>query len=697
MMNTPDTEMTRPSHSAFAERSRIRALLEIEAALAGALAQHGVISTASATQIADCCRHELISSDLPQEVVRQLTVAVAERDTEAANYVHWGMSLQDLADTALVLQLRVALDDIEVNLARFVAVLAESADRHRHTAQVGRVGLQHGLPITFGLKTAGWLDALLRHQQRLQTLRSRLLMLQFGGTTGTLASLGDAALPVASALAATLELSLPDMPWHGQRDRFAEVATTLGLLAGSLGKIAHDMILLTQTEVAELAFPMTPAIGWSSTLAATQQVPALVAAMLTVMLPDHEGQIDQDGDAAARILPQIVVLCAAAIEQLQLQASSMKVDAARMQANLALTRGRILAEPLTLALARKIGRQSAEALVAQASEQAAQSDQDLRDVLDQYGVVSLHFSALELDRLLEPASYSGQSASFVDRVLQSWQHFSGIPAVTDQAPILFATGKIPLHYRIDGLDGAPWLILLNALGTALTIWEPQMPIFQEHFRVLRYDTRGHGQSVMCNGAASLAELGEDVIGLMDHLGIARAHVCGSSLGGMTGLWMAIHHPARLERLVVCNAAPLLGPPSVWDGWIEQVRQHGVKAVVPALIERWFTRDFERHAAHQVGVVREMLLQTSPAGFIAACSAIRDMDLRDGLSRISVPTLVIGGKRDRLTPPTQTRRMATQINGASYVELNAGHLPNREVAQRFNAEVTDFLLAGSSLP
>jgi len=696
-MNPADAELTSPSQSVFEERNRIRTLLNIEAALASALALHGVISAASATQIADCCRGELITSDLPQDVVRQLTVAVAERDTEAANYVHWGMSLQDLADTALVLQLRVALDGIEADLARFVAMLAEFADRHRHTAQVGRIGLQHGLPITFGLKTAGWLDALLRHQQRLQTLRSHLLMLQFGGTTGTLASLGDAALPVASALAATLELSLPDMPWHGQRDRFAEVATTLGLLAGTLGKIAHDMILLTQTEVAELAFPVTPAIGWSSTLAATQQVPALVAAMLAVMLPDHEGQIDQDGDAAARILPQIVLLCAAALEQLQLQASSMKVDTARMQANLALTRGRILAEPLTLALARKIGRSSAEALVAQASEHAAQSDQALRDVLDQYGVVSLHFSARELDRLLEPASYSGQSASFVDRVLQTWQQFSGMPAVIEHAPHLFATGKNPLHYCIDGPSGVPWLILLNALGTSLDMWELQMPIFQEHFRVLRYDVRGHGQSVMRNGAVSLAELGEDVIGLMDHLGIAQAHCCGSSLGGMTGLWLAIHHPARIERLVVCNAAPLLGPPSIWDGWIEQARQQGVKAVIPMLIERWFTRDFERHASHQVGVVRSMLLQTSTAGFIAACAAIRDMDLRDGLADINVPTLVIGGKHDRMTPPIQTRRLATHIRDACYVELNAGHLPNREVAQRFNAEVTEFLLARASPP
>ncbi|NDP59622.1 MAG: 3-oxoadipate enol-lactonase [Oxalobacteraceae bacterium] len=696
-MNPADAGLTRPQQAVFADQHRIRTLLDIEAALASALAQHGVISENFAAQIAHCCRGELISTGLPQDVVRQLTVAVAGRDAEAANYVHWGMSLQDLSDTALVLQLRVALDGIEADLARFVAVLAEFAERHRHTAQVGRVGLQHGLPITFGLKTAGWLDAMLRHQQRLQALRVRLLTLQFGGATGTLASLGDAALPVATALAATLDLSLPDIPWHGQRDRFAEVATTLGLLAGSLGKIAHDMILLTQTEVAELAFPVMPSTGWSATLAATQQVPALVAAMLAVMLPDHEGEVDENDDAAARLLPQIVALCAGALEQLQRQAGSMKVDAARMQANLALTRGRLLAEPLTLALARKIGRQPAEALVRQASAHAAQSDQALRDVLDQYGVVSLHFSALELDRLLEPASHSGQSASFVDRVLQSWQQSSGTPAVVEPACASFAAGPTQLHYRMDGPPDAPWLVLSNALGTALDLWEPQMPLLSEHFHVLRYDTRGHGQSVMRDGAtASLADLGDDVISLMDHLGIARAHFCGSSLGGMIGLWLAIHHPGRIERLVVCNAAPLLGPPSVWDGWIEQIRQQGVKAIVPAFVERWFTRDFERHAAHQVGVVQAMLLQTSPAGLIAGCTAIRDMDLRSSLPDINVPTLVIGGKRDRMTPPAQTRRLAAHINGASYVELNAGHLPNREVAQRFNAELTDFLLADPAL-
>jgi 3-oxoadipate enol-lactonase len=415
------------------------------------------------------------------------------------------------------------------------------------------------------------------------------------------------------------------------------------------------------------------------------------------MLPDHEGPIDQDGDAAARILPQIVVLCAAALDQLQLQASSMKVDAARMQANLALTRGRILAEPLTLALTRKIGRQPAEALVLQASEHAARSDQSLRDVLDQYGVVNLHFTPLELDRLLEPAGYSGQSASFVDRVLQTWQQFSGVPLVVEPGPLLFSAGQTPLNYKVDGVPSAPWLLLSNAFGVGLDMWEPQMPALLENFRVLRYDTRGHGQSVMRNGAVSLAQLGEDVIGLMDHLGIARAHCCGSSLGGMTGLWLAIHYPARLERLVVCNAAALLGPSSIWDSWIEQVREHGAEALVPVLIDRWFTRDFERHAMHQVAVVRAMLLQTSPSGLIAACMAIRDMDLRDSLSCINVPTLVIGGKHDRMTPPVQTRQLAGQINGACYVELNAGHLPNREVAQRFNTEVMEFLLAGSVLP
>lgn len=681
----------------FAERCWIDTILDIEAALATALAQHGVIESTAAAQIVTCCTADLIDAnvlgDAPtaawlEGLLHQLTACVAARDTDAGNYVHWGISDQDLIETAMVLRLRVALDTIETDLSRLIRLLAQYAERHRHTAQIGRIGLRHGLPITFGLKIAGWLDGLMRHEQRLQNLLPRLLVLQFGSSTGTLASLGEVALPVAFALAEALDLGLPDMPWHSQLDRFAEVATTLGLLAGSLGKMAHDMALLAQTEVAELAVPE----GWVNVLAAAQQVPALVALMLANLLQEHEGSSVR-ALAHAEILPQIVQLSGLALEQMHRLAMAMAVDTERMQANLELSGGRNMAEPVALALARKIGRQRAETLVKLACEQAVLKNQPLRQVLEREGAVSQHLSPLELDRLLEPAACTGQSAHFVNRVLQTWRQRSGGAAVAVDM-LVAETDKASLYYEVAGPLDAPWLILSNALGTSLDIWTPQMPVLVEHFRVLRYDARGHGQSAMPDGPPSIAQVGADVVGLMNQLGIARASFCGSSLGGMTGLWLATHQQARIERLVVANAASLLGPSSAWDSLITQVQLHGIASIQAEMIERWFTRDFEQHAAHQVNVVRDMLLRTSPAGFIAACTAIRDMDLRDSLPNINVPTLVIGGKRDRLTPPAQTRRLVAHINGARYVELNAGHLPNWEVAQRFNSEVTGFLLEGA---
>ncbi|GAA4018755.1 3-oxoadipate enol-lactonase [Actimicrobium antarcticum] len=709
---TPDSEDPAIDRAAsgdvFSARSWMIAMLEVEAALVHALARHGVIDNAAAEHIAACCNVELIEPGLSEAafavaanpadaLLRRLGDVVAARDEDAANYVHWGASHQDLVDTATVLRLRVALCLIQADLDRLLAVLSQRADQHRHSAQIGRAGLRHALPITFGLKVAGWIDGLLRHQQRLQELRPRLLVAQIGGAAGTLAGLGDAALPVAGSFAAMLDLALPDLPWQTQHDRFAEVATTLGLLIGSLGRMAHDIALLMQDEVAELALPVLtmqahPAVpaACAIALAAAQQGPALVAVMLAGLQQEHERGL-QVAQSELDTLHRIVRFTSAALAQMLQLASTMTVDAERMRRNLDLTQGRIMAEPVLLALARKMGTLPATELVWQACQEAAGGGEPLRHVLDRQRAVTSRLTPLELDRLLDPAAYTGQSASFVERVLQSRLQQRERQAVADRTDLPeVASALSHCHYEIDGAADAPWLVLSNALGTSLDIWMPQMPDLLPHFRVLRYDTRGHGQSAMGEGPASIGQLGEDVIALMDYLGIARANFCGLSLGGMTGLWLAAHHPARIERMVVSNAAPLLGPSSLWDSWIELVRQRRIAAIMPLVIERWFTDDFRRHAVLQVNAVRAMLLSTSESGFIAACTAIRDMDLRDSLVSIHVPTLVIGCKRDKVTAPAQTRRMAEHIAGSTYLELNAAHLPNWEVAQRFNADLVSFL-------
>ena len=249
---------------------------------------------------------------------------------------------------------------------------------------------------------------------------------------------------------------------------------------------------------------------------------------------------------------------------------------------------------------------------------------------------------------------------------------------------------LSLHYEIDGSDKSPCLILSNALGTSLELWAPQLPVLADHFKLLRYDGRGHGCSGVASAVCTVAKFGEDVIALMDHAAIERAHFCGIGLGGMVGLWLASHYPTRIERLIVSNAAALVGPAAIWDARIQQVRGGGLDAIAPTIIERWFTRDFQQHAVHQVSLVRSMLLATSVAGYIAGCNALRDADLRNSLDSIECPTLVLGGRFDKTTSPAQSRQLAEHIHHARYTELNAAHLMNWEVAQSYTTLVKDFL-------
>jgi 3-oxoadipate enol-lactonase/4-carboxymuconolactone decarboxylase len=249
---------------------------------------------------------------------------------------------------------------------------------------------------------------------------------------------------------------------------------------------------------------------------------------------------------------------------------------------------------------------------------------------------------------------------------------------------------IRLHYQVEGREDAPWLVLSNSLGTGIEMWQPQVPALLEHFRLLRYDMRGHGKSSVPPGPYSIAQLGEDVIFLLDHLNIESACFCGLSMGGMIGMWLGIHHPQRFARLVLCNTGARIGTQESWNERIAKVRQGGMTAIASTVLDRWFTADFQRYAPSQVELVRAMLLLTAPEGYAANCAAVRDMDLRAELGRIGAPTLVIAGRHDTSTPPEEGQRVAEAIPGARYVEFNAAHLSNWEAAQSFTNQVIDFL-------
>jgi 3-oxoadipate enol-lactonase len=234
------------------------------------------------------------------------------------------------------------------------------------------------------------------------------------------------------------------------------------------------------------------------------------------------------------------------------------------------------------------------------------------------------------------------------------------------------------------------LVLSNSLGTDHTMWEPQMAAFTRHFRVLRYDGRGHGASATSPGPYTIADLGEDVIHLYDALGVKRAHYCGLSMGGMVGMWLASHAPERVERLVLCNTSARLGPPQLWDARIESVRRGGMAAIVSAVLVRWFTAPFIEQAPDVIERMRQVLANTPEEGYIACCEAIRDMDQRDILAQITAPTLVIAGALDAASPPADGRFLQASIPAAEYLELRAAHMTNIEAAQLFTETVLRFL-------
>lgn len=247
-----------------------------------------------------------------------------------------------------------------------------------------------------------------------------------------------------------------------------------------------------------------------------------------------------------------------------------------------------------------------------------------------------------------------------------------------------------MHYQLDGPAAAGTLVLSNSLGTNLSLWEPQLLTFAKDFRVLRYDSRGHGQTSATPGEYSVELLARDVLRLLDALKFDRVHFCGLSIGGMTGMWLAVNAPERLNKLVLCNTAPKIGNADGWNARIKTVREGGTKSVSDAVVERWFTPDFRAKNPDVVAKTKAMIDGTSTDGYTGSCAAVRDSDFWAKVGEIKAPTLVIAGTHDAAVPPADAKKLAHAIPGARYAELSAAHISNIENAARFTAEVSAFL-------
>lgn len=256
-------------------------------------------------------------------------------------------------------------------------------------------------------------------------------------------------------------------------------------------------------------------------------------------------------------------------------------------------------------------------------------------------------------------------------------------------PMMTIRGE-DFHVEVDGEAGAPALLLSNSLGTTLSMWDPQVAEWARHFRVIRYDSRGHGRSTAADKPYSMALLAEDALAILDQLGIDKAHFCGLSKGGMVGQWLATHHGARLSRVVLANTGARMGPPDLWNTRIATVRRNGMAGLVQPTLERWFTQDFRERDTATVAKVSAMLSTTPPLGYACCCAAIRDMDQREPIRAIRNPVLVVIGRQDPATPPPAGHLIADAIPGAERVELDAAHLSNLEQPAAFTAAVLDFL-------
>ena len=249
-----------------------------------------------------------------------------------------------------------------------------------------------------------------------------------------------------------------------------------------------------------------------------------------------------------------------------------------------------------------------------------------------------------------------------------------------------------IHYLLEGPASSHVLMFSNSLGTKFSMWDPQAQEFNKHFRILRYDTRGHGQSSVTPGPYSVEQLGRDVIALLDALQLDRVHFCGLSMGGMIGMWLGANAPERLSQVILCSTAAKIGTPETWNARIDAVRKGGMKQVASPVVERWFSPAFREKVPGTIASVQRMLEGANAEGYAACCAAVRDFDFRDQLEKVRKPVLVISGTHDPATPPADGRYLADHICAARYAELNAAHLCNIEDPSRFNSEVSAFLSA-----
>ncbi|HXW61510.1 MAG TPA: 3-carboxy-cis,cis-muconate cycloisomerase [Candidatus Acidoferrales bacterium] len=435
-------QTTEPLAEIFSDESLLQAMLDFEAALARAEAHAGIVPRSAAEAIGRAARadrfdvhaiaRQALRAGTPGiPIAKALASRVGQAHAEAARFVHWGATSQDVADTALILLLKRAQPILAADWVRLKRALVRISDQHQKTVMVGRTLMQAALPITFGLKAAGWLGALRRSHVRMEAAFAEALVLQFGGASGTLAVLGNQGLRVGRAMAADLGLGYPDAPWHTFRDRLAALVTACGVLTVSLGKMARDISLLMQSEVGEVVEPGDEGRGGSSTmpqkqnpiasaltLAAASRLPGLVAAFLSGMVQEHERGVG-GWQAEWPTVGSVVESTGLALRSMAEAAEGLRVNRRRMRQDIDATRGTIFAEKASMLLSAKLGREKAQRIVARAARKTESGPHRLAEVLAEMSEIKRVLDHRSLRDLETPEKYLGVAEQFRKRLLSA--------------------------------------------------------------------------------------------------------------------------------------------------------------------------------------------------------------------------------------------------------------------------------------
>ena len=416
----------------FDDVSFVQAMLDFECALSAAEAENGVIEDDAAEIIGSCC--DVLKFDLTRlseeavqhgtvviPLVRQLTQLVAGKDKNASGWVHFGTTSQDVIDTAMILQLKKAFRFMETDILRLDAGLKLLAEKHEKTVMIGRTLMQPAVPITFGQKVNGWRSAILRSWRRIENASAETFLLQLGGAAGNLSAFGDKGGVVTESCAKRLELGLPDNVWHVHRDRLVAFCSSVGIMVGSLGKMATDVSLLMQPEIGEAFEPFETDRGSSSAmphkrnpvscltaLSASKRVPHLVATLFDVMPQEHERALG-GWQAEWTTIPAIMEAAAGSLASMADVAEGLEVNPEAMRRNLTALNGLVMSERVTLELSKRIGRDDAITIVSEACRRAVDKDCDLSDILKADNRITKVFSANEIDEFMSPDSYLGTS------------------------------------------------------------------------------------------------------------------------------------------------------------------------------------------------------------------------------------------------------------------------------------------------